>query len=179
MSMTTTETTGGQFLLEITSPSDVFTPEDFDETQRMIADTVREFFERSIKPHVQAYEYDKQIGLNVRMLKAAGEAGLLSVDVPEAYGGMGASKATVMLVAESLAWSGSFNVTHGAHSGIGTLPIVYFGTEEQKQKYLPKLSTGEIIGAYALTEPGSGSDALAARTTAVLDAEGRHYVLNG
>ncbi len=171
--------TGGQFLLEATDPDDVFTPEDFDETQRMIADTVREFYERSVKPHTEAYEYGKDKGLNVAMIKAAGEAGLLSVDVPEAYGGMGADKATVMLVAEGLAWSGSFNVTHGAHSGIGTLPIVYFGTDEQKAKYLPRLATGEIIGAYALTEPGSGSDALAAATTAVLDADGKHYLLNG
>jgi len=175
----TTYPTGGQFLLEAAEADDLFTPEDFDETQTMIAGTVREFYERSVKPHVGAYEYGKNVGLNVAMIKAAGEAGLLSVDVPEAYGGMGADKATVMLVAESLAWSGSFNVTHGAHSGIGTLPIVYFGTDEQKQKYLPRLGTGEIIGAYALTEPGSGSDALAARTTAVLDPDGRHYVVNG
>ena len=171
--------TGGQFLIEAAEPDDVFTPEDFDETQRMIADTVREFLERSVKPHTEAFEYGKDTGLNVGMLKDAGEAGLLSVDVPEAYGGMGADKATVMLVAESLAWTGSFNVTHGAHSGIGTLPIVYFGTDEQKRRYLPKLATGEIIGAYALTEAGSGSDALAARTTAVLDVDGRHYLFNG
>jgi len=171
--------TGGQFLIDAAEPADVFTPEDFDETQRMIADTVREFFERSVKPQTEAFEYGKNTGLNVGMLKAAGEAGLLSVDVPEAYGGMGADKATVMLVAEGLAWSGSFSVTHGAHSGIGTLPIVYFGTDEQKAKYLPRLATGEIIGAYALTEPGSGSDALAAATTAVLDADGKNYLLNG
>ncbi len=171
--------TGGQFLLEATDPDDVFTPEDFDETQRMIADTVREFYERSVKPHTEAYEYGKDKGLNVAMIKAAGEAGLLSVDVPEAYGGMGADKATVMLVAEGLAWSGSFNVTHGAHSGIGTLPIVYFGTDGQKQRYLPKLATGELVGCYALSEPGSGSDALAARTTAVLNPEQTHYALTG
>jgi alkylation response protein AidB-like acyl-CoA dehydrogenase len=175
----TTYPTGGQFLLEAAEADDLFTPEDFDETQTMIAGTVREFVERSVLPHVDAYEYGKNIGLNVAMIKAAGEAGLLSVDVPEAYGGMGADKATVMLVAESLAWSGSFNVTHGAHSGIGTLPIVYFGTDEQKRTYLPRLATGELIGAYALTEPGSGSDALAARTTAVLDTDGRHYLFNG
>jgi alkylation response protein AidB-like acyl-CoA dehydrogenase len=171
--------TGGQFLIDAVEPADVFTPEDFDETQRMIADTVREFLERSVKPLTEAFEYGKNTSLNVGMLKAAGEAGLLSVDVPEAYGGMGADEATVMLVAEGLAWSGSFSVTHGAHSGIGTLPIVYFGTDEQKAKYLPRLATGEIIGAYALTEPGSGSDALAAATTATLDADGRHYLLNG
>ena len=174
-----THSTGGQFLLESAKPDAVFTPEDFDETQRMIAATVDEFVERSVKPHTEAYEFGKKVELNLPMLRAAGEAGLLAVDVPEAFGGMGANKATVILVAERLAWSRSFSVTHGAHSGIGTLPIVYFGTNEQKAKYLPKLATGEIVGAYALTEPGSGSDALAARTTAVLDADGAHYVLNG
>jgi alkylation response protein AidB-like acyl-CoA dehydrogenase len=105
--------------------------------------------------------------------------GLLMVDVPEAFGGMGSDKATVMLVSERMAYSGSFAVTHGAQSGIGTLPIVYFGTDEQKQKYLPGIATGEIMTCYALTEPGSGSDALAAATTAVLSADGTHYVLNG
>ena len=171
--------TGGQFLIEPARPDDVFTPEDFDETQRMIADTVHEFIERSVLPHTEAFEFGKQVQLNVPMLRAAGEAGLLAVDVPEAYGGMGSDKATIMLVAEKMAWSGSFTVTHGAHAGIGTLPIVYFGTSEQKERYLPRLAAGEIIGAYALTEPGSGSDALAARTTAVLDADGGHYLLNG
>jgi hypothetical protein len=175
----TTYPTGGQFLLEAAQSDDVFTPEDFDETQRMIADTVREFVRRSVKPHAEAYEYGKKVELNLEMLRAAAEAGLLAVDVPEAYGGMGADKATVMLVAEEMAWSGSFSATHGAHSGIGTLPIVYFGTSEQKKKYLPKLATGELIAAYALTEPGSGSDALAARSSAVLDPDGRHYALNG
>jgi alkylation response protein AidB-like acyl-CoA dehydrogenase len=171
--------TGGQFLLEAARPEDVFTPEDFDETQQMFAETVREFIERSVKPHVEEYEFHKKIELNLPMLRAAGEAGLLSVDVPEAFGGMGSDKATIMLVAEGMAWSGSFCTTHGAHSGIGTLPIVYFGTAEQKEKYLAKLATGEICGAYALTEPGSGSDALAARTTATLDADGKYYLLTG
>jgi alkylation response protein AidB-like acyl-CoA dehydrogenase len=171
--------TGGQFLLDDTAPSAVFTPEDFDETQRMIADTVREFLERSVLPHREELEFHKKIELDKPLLHEAAEAGLLSVDVPEAYGGMAADKATTMLVAEIMAWGGSFAATHGAHTGIGTLPIVYFGTKEQKQKYLPKLATGELIGAYALSEPGSGSDALAARTTAVLTKDGKHYVMNG
>ncbi len=171
--------TGGQFLLEAAKPDDIFTPEDFDETHNMIAETTREFVERSVLPHTQEFEYGKKVELNIPMLRAAGEAGLLAVDVPEAYGGMGADKATIMLVTERMGWSGSFSATHGAHSGIGTLPIVYFGTSEQKQRYLPKLASGELTGAYALTESGSGSDALAARATAVLDTDGRHYLLNG
>ncbi len=171
--------TGGQFLLEDTAPADVFTPEDFDETQRMIADTVREFIERSVTPHREEMEFQKKVELGKSILREAGAAGILSVDVPEAYGGMGSDKATTMLVAERIGWSGSFASTHGAHTGIGTLPIVYFGTKEQKERYLPKLATGELVGAYALSEPGAGSDALAARTTAVLNEEKTHYVLNG
>ncbi|MEE8193343.1 MAG: acyl-CoA dehydrogenase family protein, partial [Gemmatimonadales bacterium] len=176
--------TGGQFLLEDTAPADVFTPEDFDETQRMIADTVREFIERSVTPHREEMEFQKmedqkKVELGKSMLREAGAAGILSVDVPEAYGGMGSDKATVMLVTELIGWSGSFASTHGAHTGIGTLPIVYFGTKEQKERYLPRLATGELVGAYALSEPGAGSDALAVRTTAVLNDEKTHYVLNG
>jgi alkylation response protein AidB-like acyl-CoA dehydrogenase len=170
---------GGQFLLDTTAPADVFTPEDFDETQRMIADTVREFVERSVMPLREELEFQKKVELGKRLLHEAGEAGLLSVDVPEAYGGMGAEKATTMLVCERMAWSGSFAATHGAHTGIGTLPIVYFGTDAQKERYLPKLATGELVGCYALSEPGSGSDALAARTTAILNPEKTHYALTG
>ena len=171
--------TGGEFLLEDTEPADVFTPEDFDETQRMIADTVREFIERSVTPHREEMEFKKNVALAKPMLQEAGEAGLLLVDVPEEYGGMGSDKATTMLVAETMAGAGSFVATHGCQTGIGTLPIVYFGTKEQKEKYLPKLATGELAGAYALSEPGAGSDALAARTTAVLTDDKQHYVLNG
>jgi alkylation response protein AidB-like acyl-CoA dehydrogenase len=175
----TASLTGGQFLLDDTAPADVFTPEDFDETQRMIADTVHEFVERNVMPHREELEFHKKVELGKTLLREAGEAGLLSVDVPEAYGGMGSTKATTMLVTEHIARSGSFAVTHGGHTGIGTLPIVYFGTTEQKAKYLPKLATGEIVGCYALSEPGAGSDALSARTTAVLSDDNTHYVLNG
>jgi alkylation response protein AidB-like acyl-CoA dehydrogenase len=171
--------TGGQFLLEDTAPAGVFTPEDFDETQRMIADSVREFVERSVMPHREELEFHKKAELGKPLLQEAGEAGLLSVDMPEEYGGMGSDKATTMLVTEMMARSGSFAATHGCQTGIGTLPIVYFGTKEQKEKYLSKLGTGELIGAYALSEPGSGSDALAARTTAVLTKDKKHYILNG
>jgi alkylation response protein AidB-like acyl-CoA dehydrogenase len=171
--------TGGEFLIAPTAPTDVFTPEDFDEMQRMIAQTVLDFVARHIVPVRDQLEYEGKSELGAGLLKEAGAMGLLMADIPEAYGGMGASKATIMLISEKMSWSGSFAVTHGAHSGIGTLPIVYFGTPEQKQKYLPLLATAEKLSAYALTEPGSGSDALAARTTAVLSEDGQHYVLNG
>jgi len=171
--------TGGQFLLDNAAPADVFTPEDFTEEQRMIGDSVREFIHRSVDPHREELEFHKKVELGRPLLREAGEAGLLSVDVPEAYGGMGADKATIMLVSEIMAWAGSFVASHGAHSGIGTLPIVYFGTKAQKERYLPKLATGELVGAYALTEPGAGSDALAARTTAVLTADKQRYALTG
>jgi alkylation response protein AidB-like acyl-CoA dehydrogenase len=171
--------TGGQFLLEDAAPADVFTPEDFSEEQRMIGDTTREFIERSVLPHREELEFHKKVELGKPLLREAGEAGLLSVDVPEAFGGMGSDKATIMLVAEHMARSGSFVAWHGAQTGIGTLPIVYFGTKEQKERYLPKLTTGELVTAYALTEPEAGSDALSARMTAVLTPDGRHYLLTG
>lgn len=171
--------TGGEFLLAETLPGDVFTPEDFDENQRMIAQTVMDFVERYIAPVKEEFEYHGNTMLGRDLLKSAGEMGLLTADIPEAYGGMGSDKATIMVISEKMSGGGSFAVTHGAQSGIGTLPIVYFGTPEQKQKYLPRLSTGELLTCYALTEPGSGSDALAAATTAVLTPDGKHYVLNG
>jgi len=171
--------TGGEFLLSEASPQSVFTPEDFSENQRMFATTVQDFVERIIMPIHEELEYEGKTELGKGLLKEAGQMGLLMADVPEAYGGMGSDKATVMIISEYIAAAGSFAVTHGAHSGIGTLPIVYFGTDEQKKKYLPPLATGEMLSCYALTEPGSGSDALAAATTAVLTDDGKHYVLNG
>jgi len=171
--------TGGEFLVAETDPNTVFTPEDFDENQRMIGQVVEDFCEKFITPIQEELEYEGKTELGEQLLKEAGTAGILAVDVPEAYGGMGSDKATIMLVAEKITRAGSFAVTHGAQSGIGTLPIVYFGTPEQKQKYLPKLATGELLTCYALTEPGSGSDALAASTTAELTDDGKHYVLNG
>ncbi len=179
MSESKTYPTGGEFLLQETAPADVFTPEDFSENQRMIAQAARDFIEQKIAPRTEELEYKGNTALGEPLLKEAGEMGLLMVDVPEAYGGMGADKATVMVVSEIISWSGSFAVSHGAQSGIGTLPIVYFGTPEQKSKYLPRLATGELLTAYALTEPGSGSDALAASTTAVLNDTGTHFMLNG
>ncbi len=179
MSETRSYPTGGEFLLSETAPADVFTPEDFDENQRMIAQAARDFIDQKIAPRSEQLEYEGDTSLGEPLLKEAGEMGLLMVDVPQRFGGMGADKATIMVVSEVISWSGSFAVTHGAQSGIGTLPIVYFGTQEQKEKYLPKLATGELLTAYALTEQDSGSDALAAATTAVMNDAGTHFVLNG
>ncbi len=171
--------TGGEFLLAETTPADCFTPEDFDENQRMFATTVDDFVTRHITPVEEELEYKGDTTLGKGLLKDAAAMGLLMADIPEAYGGMGSNKATIMLISEKVSAAGSFAVTHGAQSGIGTLPIVYFGNEEQKKEYLPKIATGELMTCYALTEPGSGSDALAAATTAVLTDDGKHYVMNG
>ncbi len=169
---------GGSFLIEEGDASRVYTPEDYTSEQKMIAKTTDEFVENEVLPQVEyleKYEFDR----SVKLLKQAGELGLLGADVPEEYGGLGLDKITSALIAEKMSRAGGFSITHGAHVGIGSLPIVLFGTEEQKQAYLPALAVGEKIAAYALTEPGSGSDALGARTTARLNAEGTHYVLNG
>lgn len=167
---------GGSFLVQTPDPQDVFTPEDFGQEALLLAQTTREFIANEIEPVVDRLEA-KEPGLMVSLVKKAGEIGLLSTDVPEAFGGLDVPKTSTMLLVENLARGGSFNVTHGAHTGIGTLPIVYFGTDAQKNEWLPKLATGEKIGAYALTEQSSGSDALAAKTTAKL-VDG-HWVLNG
>ncbi|MGM7634233.1 acyl-CoA dehydrogenase family protein [Bacillus sp. Hm123] len=169
---------GGAFLIEDISYDRVFTPEDFSDEQKMIAKTTEEFVMNSVMPQVpylEKHEFER----SVKLLHEAGELGLLSADVPEEYGGLNLDKVSSALIAEKLAVAGGFSITHGAHVGIGSLPIVLFGNEEQKQKYLPTLSTGEKIAAYALTEPGSGSDALGAKTTAKLNEAGTHYVLNG
>jgi len=169
---------GGSFLIEERRPDDIFTPEDFSDEHRQIAKTVVEFTTNEVMPaadQIEAKNFDVTRGL----LRKAGELGLMSVDVPEAYGGMEMDKVTSALVAESMSQLASFSVAFSAHTGIGTLPIVWYGTPAQKQKYLPKLATGEWIGAYALSESSSASDAMNCRTRAVLSADGRHYVLNG
>ena len=169
---------GGSFLIEQTKPEEIQIPENFDSEMKMFAKTARDFVDKEVNPLID--EIEKQ---NFEVLKdlmrKAGEKGLLMVDIPEKYEGMGLNKTSSTLVAEEIARSGSFAVAQGAHTGIGTLPIVYFGTEDQKKKYLPKLGSGEWVGAYCLTEPNSGSDALAAKTTAVLDETGNYYILNG
>lgn len=169
---------GGSFLIEQTEPESIQIPENFDSELKMFAKTARDFVEKEIFPNIDEIEH-QNFDLLKELMRKAGEKGLLMVDIPEKYEGMGLNKTSSTLVAEEIARSGSFAVAQGAHTGIGTLPIVYFGTEEQKKKYLPKLGSGEWIGAYCLTEPNSGSDALAAKTTAVLDESGEYYILNG
>jgi alkylation response protein AidB-like acyl-CoA dehydrogenase len=169
---------GGSFLIEDISCQQMFTPEDFTDEQKMIAKVTEDFIEKEVMPQVEYIE-NHEFDRSVKLLKQAGELGLLCADVPEEYGGLGLDKISSSLITEKMARAGGFSITHGAHVGIGSLPIILFGTEQQKQKYLPALATGEKIAAYALTEPGSGSDALGARTTARLNAEGTHYILNG
>jgi alkylation response protein AidB-like acyl-CoA dehydrogenase len=171
-------TKGGSFLLEQTRPEQIFTPADITDDQRLIAQTAEEFVMKEVLPRTKELE-EKKPGLMVEVLKKAGELGLLSAGVPEAYGGAGLDKISVTILTEKLSVYGGFAVTHGAQTGIGTLPIVYFGTEDQKKKYLPKLATGEWISAYCLSEPQAGSDAQASLTRAVLSPDGKDWILNG
>ncbi|MDX8365967.1 acyl-CoA dehydrogenase family protein [Cytobacillus sp. IB215665] len=169
---------GGSFLVEDISSDAVFTPEDYTDEQIMIGKTTEDFVVNEVVPqldHIENHEFDR----SVKLLKQMGELGLLGADVPEEYGGLELDKISSALITEKMSRAGGFSVTFGAHVGIGSLPIVLFGSEEQKKKYLPDLAVGTKIAAYALTEPGSGSDALGAKTTAKLNAEGTHYVLNG
>ncbi|WML30196.1 acyl-CoA dehydrogenase family protein [Neobacillus sp. OS1-32] len=169
---------GGSFLIEDLSYEDILTPEDFTEEHLMIAKTAEDFVEKEVQPVLERLE-QHEFDITVNLLKQAGELGLLAVDVPEEYEGLGLDKITSSLVTEKMSGGGGFALSHGAHVGIGSLPIVLFGNEDQKKRYLPALASGEKLAAYALTEPGSGSDALGARTTAKLNAEGTHYILNG
>jgi butyryl-CoA dehydrogenase len=173
-----TKISGGSFLLEERQTADVFTPEDFSEQHQMIGQTTEEFAVNEILPNVEKIEH-KDFSVSRDLLKKAGELGLSAVEIPEAYGGLEMDKVTSAVIADHIAKYAGFATTWGAHSGIGLLPIVYFGTEQQKQKYLPRLATGEIVGAYALSEASSGSDALNCRARAELSADGKHYVLNG
>ena len=169
---------GGGFLIQPSDPQNTFTPEDFNEEQQMIIQMCSEFLEKDILPNIADMDAQKP-GLMPSLLEKAGELGLLGAAFPEKYGGLGKDFVTATLVNECLGGGHSFAVAMAAHNGIGSLPILYFGTEAQKQKYIPKLATGEMKGAYALTEPGSGSDALGAKTTATLTADGKSYALNG
>ena len=178
MSTLETYTKGGSFLIQESSPENTFTPEDFTEQHKMISQTANEFVEKEVLPKIEEIE-EQNWEVTLSLMRKAGEIGLLAVDIPEEYGGLGLDKTSSMLVAEEIGKASSFAVTHGAHTGIGTLPIVYFGTEEQKKKYLPKFATGELISSYALTEPNAGSDALSIRTTATLSPDGKYYILNG
>jgi len=173
-----TRISGGSFLLEERRPDEVFTPEDFSEQHRMIGQTAEEFAVNEIVPNIEKIEH-KDFSVTRELLKKAGELGLSSVEIPEAYGGMEMDKVTAAVIADHIAKYAGFATTWGGHTGIGTLPIVYFGTEDQKKKYLPRLAAGEIVGAYALSEASSGSDALNCRARADLSQDGKYYVLNG
>lgn len=169
---------GGSFLLEKTDPQDIFTPEDFTDEHKMIFRTAMGFVTDKVLPNMDALEA-KQESLNSELLLAAGELGLLGTDVPEEYGGYAMDKISTCIIAECMGRAGGFAMTHGGQTGIGQLPIVYFGTHEQKLKYLPGIVSGEKATAYALTEPGAGSDALAAKAWATLSPDGKYYILNG
>jgi alkylation response protein AidB-like acyl-CoA dehydrogenase len=170
---------GGAFLIESTSPEDVFTPEDFNEEQRLIAQAASEFAVGEVQPLIEELETQKE-GLMPSLVKKAGALGLLSADIPEEYGGQGLDKISSLLITEKMAQGGaSFIVAHTVHTGIGSLPIIFFANKEQKRRYLPDIATGAKIAAYALTEPDAGSDALNAKTTATLSPDGKYYLLNG
>jgi butyryl-CoA dehydrogenase len=169
---------GGSFLLETRTPAEVLTPEDLNEEQRQVAATAAQFAREEILPNAAAIEA-KQPGVLAGLMRKAGELGFASVDIPEEYGGMGMDKTTSTLITDHLSVLASFSTAFGAHIGIATLPLVWYGTEEQKQRYLPKLASGEWIGAYGLSEASSGSDAMNIRTRATLSADGSTYTLNG
>ncbi len=169
---------GGAFLLASAAPGDIFTPADLTDDQRLIGQTAEEFVQNEVIPQIPELELHKE-GLLAEKLKKAGEIGLLGGAIPEEYGGSGLDKVSATILAEKISAYASFAVSHGGHSGIGTIPIVYFGTEEQKKKYLPKIATGELLSCYCLSEPQAGSDALASRTRAVLSPDGKNWMLNG
>src|SRR6266852_134482 len=169
---------GGSFLIEACTPNDVFTPAELTDDQKLIGQTAEEFVRNEVLPLIPDLEQHKP-GLMPQLLKKAGELGLLGGGVPEEYGGSGLDKVSSVVLAEKLSSYASFAISHGGHAGIGTLPIVLFGTAEQKMKYLPQLATGQKLAAYCLSEPQAGSDAQNSRTRAVLSPDGRHWILNG
>ena len=170
---------GGQFLVKATNCEDVFTPEDFTEEQKMMKEAVMEFNDREIIPHKARFEA-KDYALTEEVMRKAGELGFLGVSVPEAYGGLGMGFVSTMLTCDYISsGTGSFSTAFGAHTGIGTMPITLYGTEEQKAKYVPRLASGEWFGSYCLTEPGAGSDANSGKTTATLSEDGKSYKING
>jgi alkylation response protein AidB-like acyl-CoA dehydrogenase len=169
---------GGEFLIAETAAEDVFTPEDFSDEQKQFGETTERFVTNELVPKLE--ELDNQnFDIIVEGMRQCGELGLLMMDAPEEYGGLDLDKASSMLVQEKMSPAGSFSCAYSAHTGIGTLPLIYYGTREQKEKYLEKIISGEWVAAYCLTEPGSGSDALGAQATAVLSEDGSHYILNG
>ena len=169
---------GGEYLITEVTKDDIFTPEEFSDEQRQIGETTEQFVQKEVLPLREEMEH-QNFAPAVELMRKCGELGLLMIDAPEEYGGLELDKATSMLAVEKIAAGGSFSVTYAAHTGIGTLPLVYYGTEAQKERYLAKLISGEWIAAYCLTEPDSGSDALGARATATLSDDGKYYLLNG
>src|SRR5438874_10368116 len=165
---------GGSFLIEEQTPESIFTPGDFNEEHRMIADTTRQFMDAEVLPRIPELE-NKDWKLARELVKKAAELGLVGANIPEEYGGLGLDQTSGALIAENLGRSASFATTLGAQSGIGLMPIVYFGTEAAKQMYLPRIAAGELVTAYALTEAGSGSDAMNAKATAKLSSDGSEY----
>jgi alkylation response protein AidB-like acyl-CoA dehydrogenase len=179
MATLTKSTQGGEFLIKDVLSSDIFIPEQFTEEQRMMAQACQDFIDTEITPNIEEIDSMKNPDLVPSIFKKAGELGLLGITVPEQYGGMGMSFNSSMLIADIIGAAGSFSTTYGAHTGIGTLPILYYGDEAQKSKYLPKLATGEWAACYCLTEPDAGSDANSGKTKATLSADGKTYMLNG
>jgi alkylation response protein AidB-like acyl-CoA dehydrogenase len=179
MATLTKSTQGGEYLIKDVHSSDIFIPEQFSEEQRMMAQACQDFIDTEITPNIEEIDSMKNPELVPSIFKKAGELGLLGITVPEQYGGMGMSFNTSMLIADIIGAAGSFSTTYGAHTGIGTLPILYYGDEAQKSKYLPKLATGEWAACYCLTEPDAGSDANSGKTKATLSADGKTYMLNG
>lgn len=177
--MNHTNIKGGEFLIKDQPAHTIFIPEEFSDEQKMFSEMAEDFLKSKVWPNIAKIDKHEDPGLMVNLLTSAGELGLLGAGVPEEFGGMGADFNTETILAEHLGPSHSFGVAVAAHSGIGTLPILYFGSEEQKKKYLPGLASGQLKAAYCLTEPGSGSDALAAKTRADLSEDGKHYIING
>jgi len=169
---------GGEFLIKESQAADVFIREEFSEEQKMMAQATQDFIEKEIKPNIEKIEKQEE-GLMPSLMEKAGELGLLGVSIPEEYGGLGMDFNTSMLIADEIGATGSFSTAYGAHTGIGTLPILYYGNEEQKKKYLPKLASGEWKSCYCLTEPDAGSDANSGKTKATLTPDGKHYIING
>lgn len=169
---------GGEFLIRETEASDIFIPEEFSEEQKMMAEATRDFIEKEILTNIDRMDSLEE-GFMPRAMEKAGELGLLGISIPEEYGGLGMSFNTSMLIADIISSAGSFSTAYGAHTGISTLPILYYGNEEQKKKYLPKLASGEWKGSYCLTEPDAGSDANSGKTKATLSKDGKHYLING
>lgn len=168
----------GEFLVAETKAADVFIPEEFNEEQRMIAQTCQDFLDAEVYPNMVALEKSDR-ELMSTILKKSGELGMMGISIPEEFGGFGQSFVSQMLVAETTGAGYSFSVAYMAHCGIGTLPIMYYGNKDQRERYVTKLATGEFIGAYCLTEPGAGSDANSGKTNAKLSEDGKHYILNG